>query len=159
MDAFIRRAYFGSEPTNRSLWGIAGGPGDSTQAFIPFADFFVSSDPSLTMYLQDIRGTGNSSYFDCANPPVGAFNPYNASQVESYDTCHRDIANKYPGKNQFYSAYHGAMDLKSSIELVNPETVSIFAVSVGTYYANTLMLMLGDRIDSVILDGPVPPGI
>ncbi len=109
--------------------------------------------------MQDIRGTGKSSIFICDNPPVGNFNPYNESLVRDYDECHKNLAVKYAGMNQYFTAYHGALDVKSSLDLINPKVVNVYATSVGTWYANIFMQLPGIRIDSVILDGPIPPGI
>ncbi len=89
---------------------------------------------------------------------MGTFNPYNESQVRSFDACHKDLAAKYGDDVRFYDVYHGTMDVKSSVDLINPKVVNIYAASVGTFYANTFMQLPGVRIDSVILDGPIPPG-
>lgn len=121
------------------------------------ADFFISSDSSLTVYLLDARGTGLSSPLDCITPPVGAFNPYNESQVNSYYECNQDIINRYNEKLKYYTAYDTACDLRDSINLINPDTVSILGISYGTYATNTYMLLEGSRYDCIILDGPVPP--
>jgi pimeloyl-ACP methyl ester carboxylesterase len=121
------------------------------------ADFFISSSPSLTIYLLDARGTGLSSPLDCISPPVGAFNPYNSSQLDSYHNCNIDIMARYSTKLQYYTTYDSASDLRDVINLINPTTVSLLGVSYGTYSTNTYMLLPGARYDCVILDGPVPP--
>lgn len=136
---------------------MAGGPGFSTRSLLPMADFFISSSPSLTIYLVDARGTGLSSSLDCLHPPVGLFNPYNESQLQSYHECNIDVMSRYNVKLPYYSAYDTASDLRDIINLVNPETVAILAQSYGTYSTNTYMLLPGARYDCVILDGPVPP--
>ena len=111
--------------------------------------------------MQDIRGTGLSSLFECETPPEGNFNPYNASQVKSFDDCHKNLAATYPDTYMFYSALNGAKDLINSVKEIKPDIFSIYAASVGTYYANSVMIVAAEenvKIDSVVLDGPLPPG-
>ena len=58
--AFVRRFYAGDAPTNKSLWMFAGGPGDSAESFAGGAGYFISYDPTVTVYLMDQRGVGMS---------------------------------------------------------------------------------------------------
>lgn len=43
--SFVRRGYVGS-PGGKSIWGINGGPGQSTRGFVPMFDYFMTYDPS-----------------------------------------------------------------------------------------------------------------
>eukprot|EP01031_Cornospumella_fuschlensis_P043946 gene43946-53730_t len=60
--AFVRRGYYTpNAPTGTALFTVAGGPGDSSRTMVALADYFIETDPSLTVYLFDERGTGLSS--------------------------------------------------------------------------------------------------
>lgn len=157
VSAFIRRMYV-SEVTNSSLWLIAGGPGDSTLAFVYICDYFLGSDSSYTCYTQDARGTGLSSYMSCGeNQPTGPFNPYNETSLQLYKSCIDDIITQYGDVLQYYNTYYAQMDLLNSILAVNPALVHIYAQSYGTYALNTYLQLPGARADVIVLDGPVPP--
>lgn len=101
--AFVRRIY-AAEPTNSSVWVVAGGPGDSTRSLVPVCDYFVGANPSFTCYAQDARGTGLSSYMSCGKvQPAGPFDPYNSTQVEVYRNCFEKIISQYGDQLQYYS--------------------------------------------------------
>jgi len=152
--AFLRRSYYYSTPTEDSCWLVAGGPGDSTHPFVIQADYMLMMDPSLTIYTLDQRGTGLSSLMTCDNQPSGYFNPYNESMLRLYDECIQQIMHKYGNVTQYYSTYHGAMDLKETIDAVSPATVRIYALSAGTFHFNTYLQLDGARADVVVFDGP-----
>lgn len=155
--AFVRRMY-SDQPTNNSIWMIEGGPGFSTRGFIETADFLIGANPNFTIYLQDQRGTGLSSPVNCQgdkNPPF-YFDPYNASMLEEYSTCNRYVIDTYGTDLQYYSTNHGAADLRDTINTVNPGKVGIYALSYGTFFANTYLQLDSARADCLILDGPVP---
>lgn len=88
--AFIRRFYTLS-PTDKAIFMIAGGPGDSAESFSGGASYFISQDPTATVYLIDQRGVGLSSGVTCKPSPAFAFNPNNATIVESYKACNADV--------------------------------------------------------------------
>jgi pimeloyl-ACP methyl ester carboxylesterase len=115
---------------------------------MPLANYFVEKDPTLTVYLLDQRGTGLSSPITCKNPPVGSFNPYNASQVKSYDLCNQQIKETYGPILQYFDTFNAALDLKVVVDTIKPTTVSYFAQSYGTYLMNTFLQIPGIRANS-----------
>jgi hypothetical protein len=58
VSAFVRRFYNGTNATANSIWMFAGGPGDTAESFAGGAQYFVSYDPTVTVYLMDQRGVG-----------------------------------------------------------------------------------------------------
>ena len=154
--SFVRRSYNSSLPTGDSVWLIQGGPGDTTRGFEYLADILVSSNPLLTVYMVDQRGAGLSSPLVVSHPPAGSFNPYNASLLKEYDSANLEIIARYANTLQYYSTWDGAMDFKGVIDAVAPSTVSIYALSYGTYFTNTYLQLPGARADCVFLDGPAP---
>lgn len=155
VNAFLRRLYV-SKPTNNSIWFVAGGPGDSTVTMVPMANYFVGLNRTWTAYLLDQRGTGLSSAPTCSHPPPGHFNPYNNSLIEIYEKCNSELIKKYGNISKYYSTYDGAMDFLETIQSVNPDNISIYAQSYGTYFTNTFMQLPGARADCVLFDGPIP---
>ena len=83
------------------------------------------------------------------------FNPYNTTE---YVNCNDYVIANFGAVSAFYNTYNAAMDLKETIEIINPPKLGIYALSYGTYFTNTYMQLPGARYDAVILDGPLPPG-
>lgn len=157
--SFIRRVYV-SAPTDVSIWFIAGGPGFSTMDYIPYADYFIMSDPSFTAYLMDARGTGLSSRITCEDVPQPGFGicPYNDSTAQKiFDDCYNEFIAKHSSVAPHYNTHNAALDLQGAIESVNPPIVHIFAASYGTYSANIYLSLPNARATTVVLDGPIPP--
>lgn len=152
--SFVRRGYVGS-PGAKSVWGINGGPGQSTKGFVPIFDYFMTRDPSLTSYLVDARGIGLSSrLWDCSDPPA-FLNPYDSDIMARQDACNQEIIAKNGTVFPYFTTYDAAMDLLGVMQAVNPDTISLFAVSYGTFFANTFLQLPGAKVDVVVYDGPV----
>ena len=157
--AFVRRVYI-SIPTNDALFFIAGGPGDSGISLNAAAFGFVSFNNALTGYTFDQRGTGLSSPVKACNNPTGnpstAYNPFNPSSVSEFQGCILNLKTNYATTFQYYSTYDAAMDFLGFVQAVNPTTMNLYAMSYGSYFANTYMMLPGARADCIVLDGPVP---
>lgn len=157
--AFLRRSYYGNEPTQKAVFLVAGGPGDSTRTLLYQADYMLSLyDTTMTIYTLDQRGTGLSSSMTCTEQPVLSFNPYNESTIATYKTCNEEIISKFTDVYEYYSTEHGTMDLKETIDKVWDNglttTVSIYALSAGTYHTNVLLQIPGVKVTCVVFDGP-----
>ena len=157
--AFLRRSYYGSEPTQKAVFLVAGGPGDSTRSFIYQADYMLKLyDQSMTIYTLYQRGTGLSSSMTCTKQPAGNFNPYNETMIALYKSCNEEIVSKFKDTYEYYSTEYGTMDLKETIDKVWADglttTVSIYALSAGTYHANVLLQVPGIKVTCVLFDGP-----
>jgi pimeloyl-ACP methyl ester carboxylesterase len=152
--SFVRRFYPDSGPTGKSIWMIQGGPGYSSVGFAPIAEYWTQT--GNTVYLMDARGVGLSSLLYCdvalQLPPFDTEDP---DVIELFKTCHDQLAVKYGSVAQYFDTRHAALDMKSVIDAVNPDTVSIYATSVGAHYANVYMQLPGARVNAVILDSPV----
>ena len=84
VSAFVRRFYAEEGPTASSLWMFAGGPGDSAQSFADAAAYFITLDPSVTVYLMDQRGVGMSlPSLTCASPPLYQFGESESGIIRS----------------------------------------------------------------------------
>jgi pimeloyl-ACP methyl ester carboxylesterase len=152
--SFVRRGY-ATEPTGKSMWGIAGGPGESTLSFVPMFDYFMMLDPSLTTYLVDARGIGLSSPLHVCKTTATYFNPYNETAMRLIDECNRETIAADSARFPYFTTYHAALDIQGVMVAVQPHTISILAVSYGTYLANTLLQLPGIRADVVVYDGPI----
>eukprot|EP01040_Poterioochromonas_malhamensis_P011488 gene11488-12524_t len=160
VNAFLRRLYAGSAPTNTTLWLLEGGPGYSTRPFIPVADYFISENNNLTAYLLDARGTGLSSLLTCNTSgynPGFNFNPFNETLMNQYKTCNEEIIAKYSNVSKYYNVYDSALDFLGAVNFINPGTISVYSHSYGTFFINTYLQLPGARADCLIIDGPVPP--
>jgi pimeloyl-ACP methyl ester carboxylesterase len=157
VSVFVRRFYPSGGPTGKSLWMVSGGPGDSGNDFSSGAGFWAS-ELNLTVYTFDQRGIGLSSAINCASPPGFGFDPYNASFLAAVDACNLEIVAKHGATNlSFFSTHEAATDLVDIVAAVAPTSVYIYALSYGTYFTNTYLQLPGNRVDALILDGPVAP--
>jgi pimeloyl-ACP methyl ester carboxylesterase len=150
--SFVRR-FYGESPTGNSVWMFAGGPGDTADSFSGAPAFFLSIDPTATIYLMDQRGVGLSSPLNCASPPLYDFNPNNKSIVAGVSKCNDELITAHGTSLSYYSTYYAALDYKATIDAINPEKVAIYALSFGTYALNSYLLV-GGRADVLVMDGP-----
>lgn len=157
VDVFIRRLYHSATgPTHRAVFLIDGGPGYSANALASPALYLLEKAWDITVYLIDQRGTGLSSPLNCQDPPTQQFAPEKPPIVRSYRACMQNVINTSKNILPFFSTYHGAKDYVLAVNAINPETVSIYALSYGTYFTNTYLQLPGARADAVVMDGPVP---
>lgn len=134
------------------------GPGDSASLFIPFFEYMVSSNSSITGYLMDYRGIGGSSSLPYCEAGAPYLDPYNATIMGRSDACYREILSKSggPERIRFFNTYTAAQDVRAVMDDVLdniPEsTAGIYCVSYGTFFCNT-MLQLEGQIDAIVFDG------
>lgn len=159
IETFVRRFYTVTPPPNDGLWLIEGGPGFSTNAFGPIAEYMKQEMANFTIYLVDHRGSGLSHPISCASDgqPAAAFDPYNATRVGLVDTCASVVLSRWGNITRFFSTLNAAKDLLAVVQAINPARVAIYALSYGTYFTNTFLQLAGARVDVVVLDGPVDP--
>jgi pimeloyl-ACP methyl ester carboxylesterase len=120
-------------------------------------DYFMHIDPSLTSYLVDARGIGlSSSLTNCLNAPP-YLNPYNATLMDMQEACNQYMIDADTDLYPYFTTYHAAMDFKGVMDAVNPDTISLFAASYGTFFANTFLQLPGVEVSVVVFDGPVTP--
>ena len=145
---------------NKTLWMISGGPGDSGNDFSAGAAHWAAA-LNITVYTFDQRGVGLSSAVNCATPPGFGFDPYNATFLAAVDACNRAIVAAHGAERlALFSTHDAAADLVEIVGAVAPAPthhVSIYALSYGTYFANTYLQLPRARADALVLDGPVPP--
>ena len=157
LDIFVRRFYAaGKPPPVDSIWMVYGGPGDSGSSFSFVAGLWASAG-TRTVYLFDQRGSGQSAFMTCSNPPGSFFFPGNASYLAQLDGCLAEILQNNATTLPFITTYNAAVDFRALVALVNPRTVAVYALSYGTYLMNKYMQLPGARFDAVVLDGPAPP--
>ena len=160
IDIFIRRIYK-KIPTNKTVWWVNGGPGESTNGGQYIIDqVFLPKDPNVTGYMMDVRGTGrsNNGLYCSFHPPM--LNPYIPETEAEHTKCNREIlANFTAQKLQFYTIYNQMWDLKEIIDMivVPSGTVSLWGESVGTLSLNIYLQIPGVRADTVVLTCPITP--
>lgn len=154
----VRRSYL-TVPTTKTIWGLNGGPGESTDVFPVIMDtWFFPLDKDLTSYNMDLRGIKYSTRLNCSFLPP-ALNPYDSVSQQYNDDCNQEVLRSYGSKGRdilkYYTPYNQMMDLKNMIDFIlSPEhpdcidkakgkpnvcTVALLAESVGTYNLNQYM--------------------
>jgi pimeloyl-ACP methyl ester carboxylesterase len=158
--SFVQRFYGSQTNMANSVWMFEGGPGDSANKLSGFAEYMLKRQPSVVVYCFNQRGTGASSPLECSGQTQVAlvpFDPSNSTKLMQSEKCNTEIVTKFSRLMPYYTTYHSAVDLKTVLDLINPEKVSFYALSYGTYFMNTYLQLSGARHpDALILDGPVP---
>ena len=163
--SFLRRGFAGDAATDKTLWMVPGGPGISSNGYGGAGDYFISLDPSITVYLLDLRGISYSNPVEldpgvpiaCPFPPGSFFNPYDPTNVAIFQACNDWNVENFGDVMQFYTMYYAAVDFKIAIDAVNPGKIAIYAQSCGTFLVNSYLQLANARADAVLLDGPVAP--
>jgi len=158
--SFIRRIAPISGPTKTTMWGFPGGPGNSAAEFVPFFEYMVTTDSSMTGYLMDYRGIGPSSGLAICSKSPPYRDPYNETIMAWQDACIREILSNSggPERIRYFNTYESARDVRDVMDTIlttiTGSTAGIYCSSYGTFFCNTLLQLVG-KIDAVVFDGPI----
>lgn len=141
------------------LWMLQGGPGGSAYVFEGIVEQIGARYPDVDFYLPDHRGTGSSSRIGCSaegNDTEGGF----FITPDEWPSCIADVQAELGDRLAAYGTTNAANDLGLLIERarVPGQTVQVYGVSYGTYWATRYMQLFPEQADGVILDSFVPPG-
>lgn len=138
------------------VWLIAGGPGESGASLYPFLSVFQSAFPDYDLLVPDHRGTGYSTRLcpeqEAIDSPAGF-----ALDHTEWGPC---IGSIYADETRAhaFTITNAAHDLSALIELFRePGEVHVYAVSYGTQLVLRMMQVASVELDSLVLDGLVPP--
>ncbi len=157
VDLFVRQ-FQAPDPGRRrgQVWLIAGGPGEAGASLYPLMPVFRRAFPDYDLIVPDHRGTGESTRLcpeqEAADSPAG----YGLADTE-WGPCigalHADVA-----RTRAFNITNAAHDLSTLIErLREPGEVHAYGVSYGTQLVLRMMQVAPPELDSLVLDGLVPP--
>lgn len=157
VNIFVRR--FPAPDSSRrrgQVWLIAGGPGEAGASLYPLMPVFQRAFPDYDLIVPDHRGTGDSTRLcpeqEAADSPDG----YGLADTE-WGPCigalHADAA-----RTRAFNITNAAHDLSTLIERFRePGEVHVYSVSYGTQLVLRMMQIAPPDLDSLVLDGLVPP--
>lgn len=160
IEIFVKRYFLsGYENTSHHLWRIPGGGGIPISTLEFEAISVVSAlNGSISIYLTDKRGVGNSSYLECPK-----------SIIQNFNACLPYIQqNEYRLKQNTYT--NTARDLEYVLKVVMGKNrrnlhanqrVILMPSSQGTYLIQRYLQVTqeNEQVDAVILDSVLPSDI
>lgn len=148
-------------PDGRSLWLLAGGPGQAGDALEPLAAQLSAAQPGVTIYLPDHRGTGNSTRLGCAGPEGPASAGGARIDDAEWAGCAAEAAQTYGGDEHLagFSATEAARDLQWLITRTGEERAFVLGISYGTFLAWRYLQVAPDQAAGVMFDSACMPGL
>ncbi len=157
IDLFVKRVV-GVEADGRSLWLLAGGPGQAGDPLEWLASLATALDAGLTVYLPDHRGTGRSSRLTCPvqEAPDTAGGAYIVG--DEWPPCYAALVEQY-GLDGLagFSSHEAAADIVELIDAVGDPRPFVMGISYGTFLAHQYLLLAPDQAAGVIFDSVCDP--
>lgn len=157
LDIFVRQFQAPDASRRRGqVWLIAGGPGEAGASLYPLMPVFRKAFPDYDLIVPDHRGTGDSTRLcpeqEAADSPAG----YGLADTE-WGPCigalYADAA-----RTRAFNITNAAHDLSALIERLRESgEVHVYSVSYGTQLVLRMMQVAPPELDSLVLDGLVPP--
>lgn len=157
IDFFVKRVA-GAEPDGRSLWLLAGGPGQAGDALEWLAGVLTALDAGLVVYLPDHRGTGRSARLTC--PDQEALDSPGAGFIvgDEWPACVDALVEQY-GLDGLagFSSHEAAADVVELIDRAGDPRPFVMGISYGTFLAHQYLLLAPDQAAGVIFDSACDP--
>lgn len=147
-------------PDGRSVWLLAGGPGQAGDALEPMGQQLADAEPGLTIYMPDHRGTGRSSRLSCpraehVDSPGGL-----VIMTPEWADCAAEVAETWSvDELSGFSTTEAAHDLKWLIERMDDPKPYLLGISYGTFLAWRYLQIAPDQAAGVMFDSACKPGI
>lgn len=157
IEYFVKRVA-GAEPDGRSLWMLAGGPGQAGDALEWLGGTLTALDPGLIVYLPDHRGTGRSSRLTC--PVQEALDSPGAGFVvgDEWPPCVAALTEQYGADGLAgFSSHEAAADVADLIDLAGDPRPFVMGISYGTFLAHQYLLIAPEQAEGVIFDSACDP--
>lgn len=153
LDLFVRR-FAARQPSQGTVWLIAGGPGESGASFYSQIDTFRNAFAHYDLMIPDHRGTGYSSTICPQESPDSTGGT--ALVGEEWGACFGHMYGNVDYVKAF-SITHAAKDLARLIDAYSGDGKRyVYGVSYGTQLTLRLLQLDGVQLDGVILDSLVP---
>lgn len=155
LDLFVRKFPARGEARGE-VWLIAGGPGESGASFYPLLETFRRAFPGYDLVVPDHRGTGFSSRICPAEEAHSSEDAFALGGTEWGPCIGFTFSN--PTRTHAFSVTNAAHDLSGLIgRYRGGGEVHVYAVSYGTQLVLRMLQVAPPALDSIILDGLVPP--
>lgn len=158
ISVFVKRVR-PAEPDGRSLWLLAGGPGQAGDAFEPMAQQIAEADPGLTIYIPDHRGTGRSSRLSCPRAEHVDSPGGQAVLTQEWADCYAEVTETYPPEQlKGFGTTAAALDLVELMNRFEEREPYLLGVSYGTFLAWRFLQIAPEHAAGVVFDSACMPG-
>lgn len=145
----------------RSLWILAGGPGQAGDELEGLGAVLAAAEPRLTIYLPDHRGTGRSTRLSCPEAEAPG-SPGGAAITDAeWPGCHREVLAVYGEAEHLrgFGTTEAAHDLVELIDASGEGTPYVLGVSYGTFLAWRYLQVAPSQAAGVIFDSACHPSV
>lgn len=143
-------------PPRGRVWLIAGGPGESGASFYGIIQTMRRAFPGYALLVPDHRGTGFSSRLCPPDESESSPGGLALAGVE-WESCPRSMF-AAPVRTMAFTVTNAAHDLSQLIARSPGDgPTHIYAVSYGTQLVLRMMSVAPVQVDSLLLDGLIPP--
>ncbi len=143
-----------------SVWLLASTPGASGVELEPLALELTRRDPTLTVYLADVRGAGRSTRIECAEEE-DARSPGGMTITDSeWGPCLEKLGERWGDRLAHFSVSETAHDFAAIADAVVPpgEPLFLYGRGYGSYLATRFADAARRSLAGVVHDGPCLPG-
>jgi len=151
-----------TDPAHRLgvLLADAGGPGTSG-AEIPLSAGYFSPELRARFDIVgfDLRGTGNSGYISCENPPGGPDEPADRARFEALRAYNRQVVTDCRARNlpvfDHADTAANARDLDAVRRALGEDKISFLGTSYGSLLGQQYAERYGERVRAMVLDSTI----
>ncbi|KDO26039.1 hypothetical protein SPRG_08692 [Saprolegnia parasitica CBS 223.65] len=158
ISVFVKRLEAVNGASPKAIWLLQGGPGASSINMEGYMqNLYVALNKSVSVYTMDHRGTGKSTYLDCATTEATTNgSPWGTSISPSeLPECLRNVRQIYGNDAAAgFSSHSAASDVAALIQTLTPTAETyVYGVSYGTHWVRRLMALDPPTVHGYILDG------
>ncbi|MGC4064386.1 MAG: alpha/beta fold hydrolase [Polyangiaceae bacterium] len=148
------------ETPRGQLWLVNGGPGAPASSFEANLELFTKVGKDLEVYLLDHRGTGQSTYLECAQIGTEDGESTSTTSGEAWGECASSLVARFGEGLAGFNVTEAAADLGEAIGRTRhgDEPVFIYSVSYGTYLAQRYLQLYPTQPSGIVLDSICSPG-
>src|SRR5436190_1388449 len=142
------------------VWLLAGGPGQSADAFEGFIDSLRARVPGLDVYTIEHRGVGQSARLACAEQESPSSERGSSITPAEVPACVADAQAHANGGLAHFRLTPAARDLAEAIDRTRTPGLDVFVygVSYGTEWAIRYMQLRPNDATGIVLDSVSGPG-
>jgi pimeloyl-ACP methyl ester carboxylesterase len=147
IELFVHKTEASADEKKGMLWILDGGPGGNGESLAAEARSLFGDTSAYDLYVVSHRGTGRSTLLECE-----AFESSGSGDIRD---CVAELAEKWGDGLAHFNSRQAGMDLGQLIDTVHEDgdSINVYGVSYGTYWAQRYLQQFPDQADLVVLDG------
>ncbi len=157
IDLFVKR--IGAADAPQQLWMLNGGPGASGSDFEEIAEYLVSVDDRLAIFLPDHRGTGRSTRLGCANEEADASPGGIVVLEEEWPACLASVEAAFGDVLDGFTTTNAAHDVAWLVDRTRgpDQQAIVWGGSYGTRWVQRYIHLYPEQADGLSMTGIVHP--